>query len=293
MAGFSATYLDYRNPLTMQTSGKVLEEAVKPETWHRWGEQAWRVVLVLVVAWLLTRLVGWAMVRLRRYTIRVMDRRGEGDSLELEKRANTLISALNKAADMLIWVGTVVTALRELNYHVKPILAGLGVAGIAVGLGAQTIIKDWLGGFFLLIEDQIRIGDAVVINGMPTLSGVVESIGLRTTLLRGAGAGAQAFVAPPACPAFGPITRLAFAPDATGTRPTQRRAESSPRKPLRRAWRQERHGRQEGRLKLCTHGSGLLMGLARILGCGCASVFGPTHGSSVLRPPNRRPESSE
>jgi small conductance mechanosensitive channel len=58
----------------------------------------------------------------------------------------------------------------------------LGIAGIAVGLGAQSLIKDWLGGFFLLLEDHIRIGDSVIINGM---SGLVEEINLRTTMLRG------------------------------------------------------------------------------------------------------------
>src|SRR5581483_1631678 len=106
-------------------------------------------------------------------------------TIDMEKRANTLISAFSKAADLVIWTVAVLAVLGELNYHVKPLLAGLGVASIAVGLGAQTIIRDWLGGFFLLIEDQVRIGDLVVINGMPPLTGVVEEIGLRTTLLRG------------------------------------------------------------------------------------------------------------
>jgi small-conductance mechanosensitive channel len=163
----------------------VLEEVKKPEAWRRWGEHTWHIVVVLVVGWLLTRLVRWAMARLRRYTIRRMDLRGEGDTLDLEKRANTVISTLTKIANMVIWVVAVVTVLRELGYHVGPVLAGLGIAGIAVGLGAQTIIRDWLGGFFLLIEDQVRIGDSVVVNGQPTLSGVVESINLRTMLVRG------------------------------------------------------------------------------------------------------------
>lgn len=158
---------------------------MQPEAWRRWGGQAGRVVLVLGIAWLLTRLLQWAKIRLRRYVIRLMDRRGEGATIDMEKRANTLISAFSKAADLVIWTVAVLAVLRELNYHVKPLLAGLGIASIAVGLGAQTIIRDWLGGFFLLIEDQVRIGDVVVINGIPPLTGVVEEIGLRTTLLRG------------------------------------------------------------------------------------------------------------
>jgi moderate conductance mechanosensitive channel len=74
-----------------------------------------------------------------------------------------------------------VMGLNELTYNVQPLLAGLGVAGLAVGLGAQTLIKDWLGGLFLLLEDQLRIGDSVSING---ISGAVEEINLRTTVLR-------------------------------------------------------------------------------------------------------------
>jgi small conductance mechanosensitive channel len=122
------------------------------------------------------------MMQLRRNAIRIMDRRGEGATLELEKRAKTITSALAKTINTVIWTVAFVMALRELNVHIEPLLAGLGIAGIAVGLGAQTLIKDWLGGFFLLLEDQIRIGDSVVING---ISGVVEAIDLRTTMLRG------------------------------------------------------------------------------------------------------------
>src|SRR5271163_4164873 len=98
----------------MQTSEKVLEEAIKPESWRRWAGQAGRVVLVLVIAWLLTRLAGWVMARLRRYTIRMMDRRGEGATIDLEKRANTLSSALGKAVNLVIWAVAVLAALSEL-----------------------------------------------------------------------------------------------------------------------------------------------------------------------------------
>jgi small-conductance mechanosensitive channel len=170
----------------MQTTGEVLEEVLeeiaKPEAWRRWADQTTRALVVLIVAWILTRLVRWITPLLRRYTIRLMDRRGEGATLGMQKRANTVTSALGKALVMLIWVAALVIALRELNVDIEPLLAGLGIAGIAVGLGAQTLIKDWLGGFFLLLEDQVRIGDLVVINA---ISGVVEEIDLRTTVLRG------------------------------------------------------------------------------------------------------------
>jgi len=69
-----------------------------------------------------------------------------------------------------------------MNFDVRPLLAGAGVAGVAIGFGAQNIIKDVLGGMFLMMENQIRVNDVVVINGK---TGLVEEINLRTTVLRG------------------------------------------------------------------------------------------------------------
>lgn len=165
----------------MENPEKVIEEVMKPETWRRWGEQVGLAALTLGIAWILTCVVKWAMLHLRRHAIRIMDRRGEGDTLELQKRARTVTSVLRKAINAVIWAVALIMALEELNVHVQPVLAGLGIAGIAVGLGAQTLIKDWLGGLFLLLEDQVRVGDMVVIN---RISGRVEEINLRTTILR-------------------------------------------------------------------------------------------------------------
>jgi small conductance mechanosensitive channel len=111
-----------------------------------------------------------------------MDRRGDGSNMEMEKRAMTLIAVISKMANIVIWLVALVMSLQVFDFKIEPILAGLGVAGIAVGFGAQTLIKDWLGGLFLLLEDQARIGDSVTING---ISGAVEEINFRTILLRG------------------------------------------------------------------------------------------------------------
>lgn len=165
----------------MENPEKLIEEVMKPESWRRWGEQVGFAALTLGIAWILTRLVKGALLLLRRYAIRIMDRRGEGDTLELQKRARTITLVLRKAINAVIWAVALIMALDELSVQVKPVLAGLGIAGVAVGLGAQTLIKDWLGGLFLLLEDQIRIGDMVVIN---KISGRVEEINLRTTILR-------------------------------------------------------------------------------------------------------------
>ena len=168
--------------MMMQISADFAKDLARAELWVPWVLRALRVLVILAGAWLLTRLARRLVGRLRTYTIRLMDRRGEASALELEKRATTIISVLSKLASMVIWIVALVMALNELAFNIQPLLAGLGVAGLAVGLGAQALIKDWLGGLLVLLEDQIRIGDSVVING---ISGTVEEINLRTTVLRG------------------------------------------------------------------------------------------------------------
>jgi small conductance mechanosensitive channel len=163
----------------MQTSNHLL---FQPELWRNWADRGVRLAVVLALAWLFTRIVSRLLARLRIYTVRTMDRRGDGSTMEMEKRAMTLIAVISKMANIVIWLVALVMSLQVFDFKIEPILAGLGVAGIAVGFGAQTLIKDWLGGLFLLLEDQARIGDSVTING---ISGAVEEINFRTILLRG------------------------------------------------------------------------------------------------------------
>jgi small conductance mechanosensitive channel len=166
----------------MQISRQIFAEVSRPDFWATWAERGIRVAVVFALAWLFTRIAGRLLGQLSNYTIRMMGRRHEGSTIEAEKRAATIISVLSKLSSLLIWLVALVMALNELSFKIEPLLAGLGVAGLALGLGAQTLIKDWLGGLFILFEDQLRIGDGVIING---LSGSVEEINLRTTLLRG------------------------------------------------------------------------------------------------------------
>jgi small-conductance mechanosensitive channel len=147
-----------------------------------WVPRGFRVLLILASAWLITRLAARAIAQLRHYVTGMLGRRGELPNPELERRAATIVMALRKVANSAIWVLAIVMSLQELDYKIEPLLAGLGIAGLALGLGAQTLIKDWLGGVFLLLEDQVRIGDSVTISG---ISGSVEEINLRTIVLRG------------------------------------------------------------------------------------------------------------
>jgi moderate conductance mechanosensitive channel len=153
----------------------------RAELWVPWLESGMRVLMTVIGAWLLTRIVAKMLRRLRRYATSIMERRGYDPDPELQKRTATIVAVFQLAISSLVWAIAMVMVLVELGFKIEPLLASLGVAGLALGLGAQTLIKDWLGGLFLLLEDQIRIGDAATINGF---SGTVTEINLRTTVLR-------------------------------------------------------------------------------------------------------------
>jgi small conductance mechanosensitive channel len=177
--------VQFSEALARALSGGLSGELKRAEVWLPWAIRGLRVIVIVAGAWLLMRVTRHLLAQLRGYILQSMTRHGGGPNQELEKRATTIIAVLTKLVSTVIWMVALVMALTELTFHIEPLLAGLGVAGLAVGLGAQTLIKDWLGGVFLLLEDQLRIGDAVTISisGTP-FSGAVEEINLRTTVLR-------------------------------------------------------------------------------------------------------------
>src|ERR1700674_1710952 len=117
--------------MVMQISAELTKQLARAEVWLPWAMRVVRVLVILAGAWLLTRLARRLLGRLRIYTIRIMDRRGEASAIELEKRATTIISVLSKLASMVIWIVALVMALNELAFNIQPLLAGLGGAGLA------------------------------------------------------------------------------------------------------------------------------------------------------------------
>ncbi len=100
---------------------------------------------------------------------------------EAKKRVDTLSSALNQSISIIIVVVALITILPEFDINIGALLAGLGVVGVAVGFGAQTLIQDLIAGLFILTEDQYRVGDVVNVAG---IGGFVEEISMRRTILR-------------------------------------------------------------------------------------------------------------
>lgn len=134
-----------------------------------------RIVIILLVAWLLQAIAG----RLIRTFKRVMERRTS--AADEVRRIDTVGTAIRYFATVVVVLVAGMLILGELGISIAPILATAGVAGVAIGFGAQSLIRDYFTGFFLLLEDQVREGDVVEINGK---AGEVEEVTLRYVRLR-------------------------------------------------------------------------------------------------------------
>ncbi len=171
-------------------------------------ERPVKVVVILFIAYLLNRMVQRFIVRAEERMIRDRDRKlreREAEEVEdgrfasfqhkaLEKardlarnaerskqRAQTLSTVLESVATLTIFSLAILISLGELDISLGPLVAGAGIVGIAVGFGAQTIVRDFLSGIFMLVEDQYGVGDIV---DLGVAAGVVEEISLRTTRIR-------------------------------------------------------------------------------------------------------------
>ncbi len=135
----------------------------------------WHVFLVLLLGWIVLRIVKRII---KVFRIRMLER---SDDAEEVKRIETLSRVAGYIASVLISVITLMLVLSELGISIAPILATAGIAGIAVGFGAQTLVKDYFTGVVMLIEDQVREGDVVQVAGK---TGLVETVTLRYIRLR-------------------------------------------------------------------------------------------------------------
>ena len=135
-----------------------------------------RIAAVLIGAFLLSRF-------LRRIVGRVENKVSEHTTpIRTLQRTQTLTKVLSSAGVVIIWVLSIFYVLSELSFNLAPLLAGVGIVGLAVGFGAQNLVRDVVTGFFILLEDQYGVGDIVQINQIAT--GKVEQLTLRVTGLR-------------------------------------------------------------------------------------------------------------
>lgn len=133
-----------------------------------------QIVLVLVLMVVAVKVVNIGIERVFRF-------KKEKSDEELHKRADTLRGIVRSALIIVIFILSGMMILEKLGIEIGPLLAAAGVIGLAVGFGAQKIVEDVISGFFILLEDQIRVNDVVVIAGT---GGLVEKVNLRMVVLR-------------------------------------------------------------------------------------------------------------
>jgi moderate conductance mechanosensitive channel len=147
------------------------------DLWDVWIIQtAIQIALVLVIAFVLTRL-------LRRITTKVGNKVSqETTPIRALQRTETLTRVLSSAGIVVIWVMGTFYILGAIGANLAPLLASVGIIGLAVGFGAQNLVRDVVSGFFILLEDQYGVGDIIEINQVA--SGKVETLTLRVTGMR-------------------------------------------------------------------------------------------------------------
>ena len=139
-----------------------------------------RIVLILAAAYVAAKFLRVGIERLELLLIRAAA--ASDTSLDsASKRIRTLTGVVWTISFGIIWFMAVLLALGQIGVDLGPILAGAGIVGLAVGFGAQHLVRDLVTGFFLILENHLRVGDAAVINGT---SGMVEAITFRTIILR-------------------------------------------------------------------------------------------------------------
>jgi small conductance mechanosensitive channel len=137
-----------------------------------------RVGVIALLAYLLLRVIASAA---RRLEDEISHDAATVDVVERLKRARTLSRLIQHGLTSVVMAVALLMVLRELGVDIMPVLTGAGILGLAVGFGAQTLVKDLISGFFLILENQVRVGDVAMINGT---GGLVEAINLRTVVLR-------------------------------------------------------------------------------------------------------------
>ncbi len=139
-----------------------------------------RIVVIVFAGYVVTRFLRAGIGHLEMILIKA------GEATEpapgaARKRVMTLTGLLRTMALALIWAVVAVMSLAQIGLDITPILAGAGILGLAVGFGAQNLVRDLISGFFMVLENQVRVGDVAIINGT---GGLVEAITFRTIVLR-------------------------------------------------------------------------------------------------------------
>ncbi len=134
-----------------------------------------KIILIAVITLIVMRVIRVISSRL---SVLFLRKREDEESI---KRANTLSSVIRNLLNVAVLIIALMTVLGQLGVEIGPILAAAGIVGLAIGFAGQSLVKDFINGFFILLWDQIRVGDVVEVSGR---GGLVEKINLKMTVLR-------------------------------------------------------------------------------------------------------------
>ena len=142
------------------------------------AQMGWRIGIAIVVAFLVQRALFLIWGRLPGLLARAAPENAQAHATQ---RGETIKYILRNVTTVTLLVVVVIRALDVMGWDVKPLLAGAGILGVALGFGAQALVRDWIAGIYILIEDQFAVGDTIEVNGQP---GTVEALTVRATQLR-------------------------------------------------------------------------------------------------------------
>ncbi len=153
---------------------KIYEYVTNPEVWVNIGMALIKILVIIVGARIVVSIVHAAVNRIFKNR--------EGGKLQFDqRRVDTLRVLVNNVTSYTIYFLSILLVLKQLGFDLQPVLVSAGVLGLAVGFGAQSLVRDVITGFFIIFEDQFAVGDVVTINNM---TGTVQEIGLRITRIR-------------------------------------------------------------------------------------------------------------
>lgn len=148
--------------------------------WEDLLTTSFRLLVILALTWLVLYIIKQSLSKLENRLLKKSRASGEPPS-ESSKRVETLIRLVRQAVRVSVWLTVILIILKEFGVDIRPILASAGILGLAVGFGAQNLVRDCISGFFFILENQVRVGDVAIVNGT---GGLVESINFRTIVLR-------------------------------------------------------------------------------------------------------------
>jgi len=174
---FLVTWVALSLPM-LDAIGLPLELGESRTAMRRWViSSGFKVAVILLISSLILRISRTTTERLEH----ALATSGDLDVIERTRRAQTIGRLVQNLVAVLVSTIALLMVLRELGVDIMPMLTGAGIVGVALGFGSQYLVRDVIAGFFLILENQVSVGDSAVVNG---IGGTIESVNLRTITLR-------------------------------------------------------------------------------------------------------------